>query len=122
MSDLPTKDLSKPRNALIIGFVIILISTITIIRRMVMLGEDIEGATAYDNYYIIMIWTWFIGFLTFHIALGMLAKRIGQSAIIWAGLSVLTSPLGPFAAFPWMLVNVSDANKRAKRAAASDGD
>jgi hypothetical protein len=40
--------------------------------------------------------------LKFWVALGMLSSRLGRSPIVWIGLPIITSPIGPFVAYFWM--------------------
>jgi hypothetical protein len=41
-------------------------------------------------------------FLIFHVMLGIQAKRLKSSPIVWVGLSVLTAPFGPLLACLWI--------------------
>jgi hypothetical protein len=47
-------------------------------------------------------WTWVV-------LLGVIAHRLGRSWVIWVGLSIITSPVGPLVAYVLMLGHISSA-------------
>jgi hypothetical protein len=43
-----------------------------------------------------------VGSLIFYVFLGMLARRLGKSWILWVGLTIITKPIGTIVAYLMM--------------------
>lgn len=63
----------------------------------------------YEILFIALYILLFISILLFEVYLGILARRLNKSLIIWVGLSIITSPLGPYIAYYNMLQEVKNA-------------
>lgn len=108
MNELPRKDLATPKLAMTLGFVISLAAAVVLFQRASGAGD---GPVEADTIYWILFGAMVVGGLTFCVSLAKLASRLGRSPIAWVGLAILTSPIGAFVAFPWMLIIVSKAQK-----------
>ena len=89
-----TVHLSRPFQVLTWSFVV----TVTCFVIVIMLasGEPTKGLSPFES---IAILAMVISGLTFYVSLGMLAKRLGRSWIVWVGLTFITKPIGPFVAY-----------------------
>ena len=102
--------LTTPKLAMVLGFVAALGSMIVLYQR----GSAAGGAgVEADTTYWVLFYLMLFGALVFYVALGMLARRLGKSPIVWVGLTVITTPIGPLVALPWMLILASRHQKEA---------
>jgi len=86
------KNLEKPLKNLTF-------SLITSILSMVLLIIFIEASNVLVfTLLIVMLLT----SLLFYINLGILAKKMGRSWIVWVGLTFITKPIGPIVSFFWI--------------------
>ena len=93
--------LTTPKLAMVLGFVAALGSIMVLYQR----GSAAGGAgVEADTIYWVLFYTMLLGALVFYVALGMLARRLGKNPIVWVGLTVITTPIGPLVALPWMLI------------------
>ena len=89
-----TARLSRPFQILTWSLIIAVASFV--IAMMIASSEQTKGISPFEG---IAVLTWVISGLAFDISLGMLAKRLGRSWIVWVGLTLFTSPIGPFVAY-----------------------
>jgi len=68
--------------------------------------QTTEHLTAID---IVMVLVLFASAISFYISLGLLAKRLGRSWIVWVGLTIITKPIGMFVAYFMMNQKVTEA-------------
>lgn len=86
--------LKKPMQWLTRFFSIWILSTVLLIAFV---GEN--SSRSFKIPLSISLLAMLVGGFGFYICLGILAKRLGKSWIIWVGLTVLTNPIGAFVAY-----------------------
>lgn len=92
-----TARLSRPFQILTWSLAIAVASFVIAVASIVIAnGEQIKGFAVFES---ILISAFLISGLVFYVSLGMLAKRLGRSWIVWIGLTFITKPIGPFVAY-----------------------
>ena len=93
------KQLQKPMNRLTVCFVAAIASfaSLMVFGMKVPAYERTHGA--WEVLLGVLVLVWLVSGLGFYVYLVKLARRLGRSWIIWAGLAFITSPIGPFVAY-----------------------
>jgi hypothetical protein len=86
--------ISRPFQVLTRSFIVALANIVILI--IVAEGNPTRSISPFEG---ILILTMIASGLAFYVSLGVLAKRMGGSWIVWVGLTFITNPVGPFVAY-----------------------
>lgn len=68
------------------------------------LGAFFLDKTLPDNMFVwVLIGALVVSSIVFYVGLGLLAKRLGKSQVLWIGGAFVTAPIGPIVAYITML-------------------
>jgi hypothetical protein len=107
-------DLNRPFRFLNWTFAVLIVGLIALVALGTMMGDDQpQPSPVVQLLLFALIVAWAANGFAFWVALGVLAKRLHRSPIIWIGAAFLTNPVGPFVAYFMMRGNVKEALRSA---------
>jgi len=106
---LNSSNLATPKAVFIWSFVISIVSTVGF---FIVATKFATPNAPLDVVTMLLVLAIAISGIAYYGSLGVLAHRIGRSAIVWVGLTFILSPIGALVAFPWMLNLVGEHERR----------